>query len=377
MNWSKGTKSIAIARHHRVLCSSVSAGFVAPTITPQIVFNRYDLLLSIGRNLAMRTASRTMIKALAAGRAPLLKHLVDNTNAPFRLSSKLADLGDAALAYLSHDIGVGVAGLHMEAMGYVWRANGKEILPSGERFPDYVWDTGVANGGVVLSEAKGATSVRSSFGTVDIRARDGIFDQVIPRIGKTTIQGDDILAGYAFGVFAAGGQDAKTAAYETKYYTGATPSDPGDRPSAAILQSHFAGIMRLLGLDDKRSSSDLLEGRISFAVFGDDDQKFVVPEQDVHGRPRPLRFDNSIYFALSLDVAVRALRMRFAFGDEGREKLERWPRFPARPEVLPRGVLALAPDGLALVSRFARRGPSLGWDPGRNFFPLDRTKGAS
>lgn len=64
----------------------------------------------MGRSLALRTASRSLIKALATGRSPLLKTLVDNTTAPLELSHEVADLGDAALTSLSHDIGVGVSG---------------------------------------------------------------------------------------------------------------------------------------------------------------------------------------------------------------------------------------------------------------------------
>lgn len=370
LDWTKGTKSVAVARHHRIHCPAVSGGFVAPEIKGQVEFDRYQLLLSIGRNLAMRTANRKLIKVLAAGRSPLLKHLVDNSDAPFQLSTEVLDLGDTALAGLSHDIGVGVSGLHMEAMDYVWRANGKEALFPGGRFPDYVWDTGVASGGVVLSEAKGATSVKSDFDAVDARARDGMFGQVMPRIGKTTLYGDDILAGYAFGVFAAGGQNAQSAAYETMDFTGGSPSAPGGMPSTSILRSHFAGVMRLLGLGDDWVDSHLFQGRVSFAMFGDDAQQFIVPEREPYGSMRSIRFDPATFPALSLRVAARALNLRYGLGDDPVEGRVRWPRLPAQAENLPRGVLAVAPDGLALVSHFGRRGPSLGWKPGGGFFPL-------
>src|SRR3712207_4181307 len=100
MSWTKAKKSVSVERHHRVHCASVSASFVAPPISNTVEFDRYQLLLSIGRNLAMSTASKALIKSLAAGRSPLLKHLVDNTSSPLRLSAEVADLGDAALTNL-------------------------------------------------------------------------------------------------------------------------------------------------------------------------------------------------------------------------------------------------------------------------------------
>lgn len=205
----------------------MGSGFVAPPISDGVDFDRYQLLLSIGRSLAMRTASRTVVKALADGRSPLLKHLLGDGDAPFQLSHEVADLGDAALTSLSHAIGVGVSGLHMQSMGYVWRANGRELLPAGGRIPDYIWDTGVPGTGVVASEAKGATSTRADFDAVDARARDGFFGQVVPRVGETTFDGDLIVAGYAFGVFAAGGEEARTAVYETMGPYGGTVGPTG------------------------------------------------------------------------------------------------------------------------------------------------------
>lgn len=383
MNWTYGRKTVEIARHHRVHCASVAPGFVAPSISDEVEFDRYDLLLSIGRSLAMRTASVKLVKALAAGRSPLLKHLVDNHDATFQLSSEVADLGDAALTSLSHDIGVGVSGLHMESMDYVWRANGRELMTPGGRIPDYVWDTGRPNAGVVVSEAKGATTLRADFDAVDARAREGFFGQVLPRVGETTVEGDLVVAGYAFGVFAAGGQDARTAAYETMDFAAGPPDRPGGTPSVSILRSHFAGVMRLLGIEDDGDDYDaLVEGRMSFAVFGDERQQFVVPEREPFGRLRSVRLDSMSIPALSLEVAARALELLFGDGPS-RDGRITWPRYPFRPERLPRGVLALASDGLALVSRFGRlggrdgrRGPggpgvSLRWKPGAGFSSVE------
>jgi hypothetical protein len=370
LSWTKAKKTVAVERHHRVHCGTVSPVFVAPPLAPHVAFDRYQLLLSIGRNLAMRTASKPLIKSLAAGRSALLKHLIDNSSAPLQLSAEVADLGDTALSNLSHDIGVGVSGLHMEAMGFVWRANGKEVLPPGGRFADYAWDTGASSGGVVLSEAKGATSVKSDFDAVDARARDGMFGQVIPHIGDITSDGDDIVGGYAFGVFAAGGQDARTAAYEAMDFTGGlptSPSVPGGTPSISILKSHFAGVMRLLGLDGDQADVDLLEGQVSFAIYGDDREQFVVPAIWFESPYRPITFDTATLPALSMKVAQRALDLRLGLA-EVRDRTD-WPRFRFARETLPRGVLAIAPDGLALVSRFGRRGPNVRWKPQIGFLP--------
>ena len=329
--------------------------------------------LMLGRNLAMKMASLALIKSLAAGRSPLLKHLVDNGTAPLQLSAEVADLGDSALTSLSHDIGVGVSGLHMEAMGFVWRANGKEVLPSGGRFADYAWDTGTPGGGVVLSEAKGATSVKSDFDAVDARARDGMFGQVIPHIGTKTIAGDDILGGYAFGVFAAGGQDARTAAYEAMDFTGGLATaltPPGGTPSLSILESHFAGVMRLLGIDGERAAIDLIEGRVPFAIYGDDRDQFVAPVARYGSPYTPVAFDSATLPALSLEVAARALELRLGLDGVRLGSRTEWPRFRAGRKELPDGVLALAPDGLALVTRFNRRREwDLRWKPGMGFTP--------
>jgi hypothetical protein len=260
----------------------------------------------------------------------------------------------------------------MEAMGFVWRANGKEVLPPGGRFADYVWDTGVPSGGVVLSEAKGATSVKSDFDAVDARARDGMFGQVIPHIGDITTDGDDIVGGYAFGVFAAGGQDARTAAYQAMDFTGGlrtSPRVPGGTPSISILRSHFAGVMRLLGLDGDQADIDLLEGQVSFAIYGDEREQFVVPEFRPHSRYRPITFDTATLPALSIKVAALALDLRFGLAGLRDRVLTEWPRFRFELKDLPRGVLAIAPDGLALVSRFGRPGRNVRWAPQIGFVP--------
>ncbi|WP_155276367.1 MULTISPECIES: hypothetical protein [Sphingobium] len=374
VNWTKAKKTVPVERHHRVHCAAVSSSFVAPSIASKVEFDRYQLLLSIGRNLAMGTASRELIKALAAGRSPLLKHLVDNTTSPLRLSTEVADIGDTPLTNLSHDIGVGVSGLYMEAMGYTWRANGKEVFAFGDRIPDYVWDTATPGGGVVLSEAKGATSVKSDFNAVDARARDGMFGQVMPRIGDY-VGAEQILAGYAFGVCATGGMDARTAVYEAMDFTGgiATPPTlPAGTPSVEILRSHFAGVMRLLGLADGQIVENLLEGQLSFAVYGDDRQQFVVPETGPHGPVRRVTFDTVTITALSMKVAARALDLLLFTGDDPDQGRVPWPRFPFMWDALPRGVLAVAPDGLALVSRFGRSWPNVRWFPKKGFVQDDR-----
>ncbi len=369
--WTRGRKTVAVSRHHRVHCPAAAPSFVPPELPDGVEFDRYDLILSIGRNLAMKVASRSLIRALAAGRSPLLKHLVDNIDAPLRLSGEVASLGDAALTSLSHDIGVGVAGLHMEAMGFVWRANGKEVLSQGERYPDYVWDSGVAGGGVVLSEAKGSAAIGGTFNGVEARARDGMFEQVEPRIGTKTMDYQDIVSGYAFGIFAAGGEDCRTAAYEAMNFAGSPRSGPGTSPSPAILQSHFGGVLRLLGIDDDdENAAELLEGQVRFSVYGDEVNQFVVPAATRSSSISPMMFDPSTFPALSLPVAARALNLRFGIPDASREKASRWPRFERRREKLPRGVLAIAPDGLALVGPRWRQWPPVVWKPGDGFQPL-------
>ena len=94
MSWTKAKKTVGVERHHRVHCAAVSPVFVAPPLPSNVAFDRYQLLLSIGRNLAMTMASPALIKLLAAGRSPLFKHLVDNGTAPLQLSAEVADLGD-------------------------------------------------------------------------------------------------------------------------------------------------------------------------------------------------------------------------------------------------------------------------------------------
>jgi hypothetical protein len=301
--------------------------------------------------------------------------MLDNADAPFRLSQEVRDLNDAALSSLSHDIGVGVSDLHMESMGFVWRANGKEALVTGMRFPDYVWDTGVTGGGVVLSVAKGATAVESSIGAVDARARNGMFDQVEPRIGTKTLDDLNVVSGYSFGVCAAGGKDACTAAYEAMDFTGASPSAPGGAPSPSILQSHFGGVFRLLGLDSKDAEADLVEGRMQFATYGDGTMLFLVPElQMPSGRPGPVRsimFDPATMPALEARVAASALNLRFGVEAASPDKRLEFPRFKPQPEHLPSGVLALAPDGLAVVSTRRRTDLRLAWRPGDGFVRAD------
>jgi hypothetical protein len=195
-----------------------------------------------------------------------------------------------------------------------------------------------------------------------------MFDQVEPRIGTKTLDGLDVVSGYSFGVYAAGGKDACTAAYEAMDFVGAPPSAPGGAPSPSILQSHFGGVFRLLGLDSKDAEADLAEGRMQFATYGDGSMLFLVPElQMPSGRLGPVRSMP----ALEARVASNALDLRFGVEGASPDRRLEFPRFKPRPEHLPSGVLALAPDGLAIVSTRRRTHLRLSWKPGDGFVRAD------
>ncbi|WP_298089945.1 hypothetical protein [uncultured Sphingomonas sp.] len=69
-------------------------------------------------------------------------------------------------------------------------------------------------------------------------------------------------------------------------------------------------------------------------------------------------------------MAARALELHLGLDGVRLGSRTRWPRFRAGRKELPAGVLALAPDGLALVTRFNRRREwDHRWKPGMGLTP--------
>ncbi|WP_374295655.1 hypothetical protein [Sphingomonas sp.] len=90
-----------------------------------------------------------------------------------------------------------------------------------------------------------------------------------------------------------------------------------------------------------------------------------------YGSPyTPVAFDSATLPALRWEVAARALELHLGLDGVCLGSRTKWPRFRAGRKELPDGVLALAPDGLALVTRFNRRCEwDLRWKPGMRSTP--------
>lgn len=247
--WLSSTKSVP-QRVREQHANAALSPFQAPSLPASISFAPIELALSIGRNLALSGAPPAIINALANSALDGLDHFVDDAGADFCVTADASYLADAGLVSLAHNIGVGVAGLYMEAMGYLWRANGKELMAGGGYTPDYIWSTGAPSGNVVLSEAKGAAAVGATLGGLNGRARSGYRLQVDPWLGAPLPTGERIVWGYGIGVHAPGGGGyAGLAVHEPENVFGSISRRPF-RPtyaSNAILRSHLSSLFRAAG----------------------------------------------------------------------------------------------------------------------------------
>lgn len=257
--------------------------FCAPPVPKSLRFTIDELTLSIARNLALEAASKPLLEALGRSAGQLLAHLVvEDGGASFRISAEAAQLGDAALNHFAHDLAAGVAGLAMEAMDYVWHANGKELLTGKGRKPDYLWSRGTRD--LALSEVKGSVAPQVSYNSLDKRAIEGFEEQVCPWIG-TVLSGFTIAWGYGIGLHAPAGKGAMCVVHQPE-----GSSSVGVLPSilvpAALARANYAAAFRLMGFFEiadylvGRQEGTAQHGSSRLRIVEEEGTRFLVADDD-------------------------------------------------------------------------------------------------
>lgn len=360
MTWAPPLKTISIPYQATVAWPDRGCGLPPPALPTTAMFGRAELGFSIARNITKSTVRPAVARTLAANASRLLGALIDRNGIDLRTLVDVNDLGDHALTTFAHDVAVGVAGLCMERLGFVWRAHAQQVLPRAMR-PDYVWTHALA-AGVTLSEVKGMAGSSGSFSQLRTRVRKGFNDQVGPWRSSDTPAGTPIVGGYAIGVRVSDTGGAQIAAVRSQPHPMVSPHVDGSPfrpmvpgPDPHVVAHHFAAAValigvgglsrRILGLPPLPSPAVRLDivdvGHLSFVVR--------------HGRER---------MAVGMEERAFRFAMRLADGGDRPEPHATPPVYPAfstdeeaRPGRFP--LLVLAPDGLALVDR--RAGEARAW----------------
>lgn len=319
--------------------------FSPPPVPNALWFTPAQLALSVARNLALAPATPELLDALAGGALGLIEALMED-EAKLTVSTSVATLGDAALNHFSHDLAAGVGGLLMEAMGFNWRANGKELLTGENQKPDYVWSRGLPHE-VVLSEVKGATSPNVSRMRLNRRAEKGFEEQVCPWLGETTNDGVPIRWGYGIGIHAPGGGESGCVIHEPEQRSNVSWDGDVFVP-LEIARRDYAAIFRLMGCFEIADALTYREGsrlptRVPFHVIEQHGVRLMLPAES---RRR------------SIADRIFGRRWRIAIAEQSANAILGYQTDAAPgPDIaLVRPVrqsdergLPIAPDGLALV----------------------------
>jgi hypothetical protein len=227
VNWKTATKRITGLQTIRVTHPLKHEGGVLAYASP-LFFKRKDLKLSIIRTTAIESAvpnlpeeeRNWLARANGTFHAERLNLYVNAQNAEFSITTRIDILPDEDLTSLASKVGMAVADLVMERLGFHWRANMQEIElnPSPpeadlkKRRPDFVYDPAGEHGfqpkDVVVVEAKGSLSrTRAKRAAIRRLARKAFADQVEHIIGQPAR--DVVVAGgYAVAFGAIPGEHA-------------------------------------------------------------------------------------------------------------------------------------------------------------------------
>lgn len=350
--WVNSSKNVTRNRRKEHATTSSLPPFNPPPSIGSFSFAPGRLFASIARCNALTTAKHRISRSLTQLAKAAIEELVDDNGANFSILNDAADLGDARLANLSHDVGAGVANLYMDEIGYTWVANAKEVLTASGKKPDYIYDQGSGSNHVVVMEAKGGIGPSVTISNVDRRTEIGYQSQVAGWLGQSTSKGQTIVHGYAVGTCApAGGSVGEYVIHETDRTTAGSGPASGNAPSAPIALANYQAVFALMG---------------AYVV-----ENFVAQQRGTEPRTTALdtedRFAEIDEFGTSLLVAslpVRAPEVTFAIeanvGNWFLDYLEKgWPEEGrVEPPVVSDDVLkqarefpglAIFRDGLALV----------------------------
>ncbi|QHP72946.1 hypothetical protein EI171_39875 [Bradyrhizobium sp. LCT2] len=217
MNWKPAKKRITGLQTIRVAHPLTHEGGTLSYASP-LLFSWKDLVLSLVRTTTLQSAVPNLSQeeriwlahSNAACHAERINLFVSPRNAEFSVTTKVDILPDEDLTSLAAKMGVAVADLVMERLGFHWRANVLEIElspsvgdpDSKKRRPDFVYDPAGKYGfqpkSVVVAEAKGSLSrVRAKRAAIRTLSRKAFAEQVQHVIGQPA---RDVIVAGGYGI---------------------------------------------------------------------------------------------------------------------------------------------------------------------------------
>ncbi|USR00336.1 hypothetical protein [Sphingomonas aerolata] len=375
MQWNPNRKIVSIPYQQIVAWPDRGAGIHPSPFPGSRSFERHQIAFSMARNIAKSTVRPAITRTLTRNASNMMKALVDRTAADLVTLPDVDQLGDQALNAFAHDVAVGIAGLCMEDLGYVWRAHAKEVLPKARR-PDYLWFHPLGATGIVVSEVKGMAGSTQSFSTLKARVHEAFDEQVDHWKLAYTPSGTPIVGGYAIGVRVSHSQPAQVAAvrsHPSPLLPGAATGRPPTVPDPGVVRNHFASALALMGLGGMSRQVAGLVPLPSPGMFLEllqvDDMRFVVRRDGSGGMAIGMAEEA---FEYAMGLSDRRQAEGFARDEVGMPPTYR-PRVGEGGERIGFGarLLVLAPDGLGLIEggRRAERSPYGFWTP-RGVDPL-------
>lgn len=201
MRWDGSEKLITDISSTSVNYSQDPSAFALPRRT-QFSFTYEDLFMSVGRTQMLSTARTKLsleerVDLVRDISVALMTHIDIFVQAgpDFAFSERLEELADEARSSLASKVGAAVADRVMEASGYKFRANAKDVRLSrragstSSKIPDFVYDEVGATGRppwLVIVEAKGSLSPsRAERSRLGRWALSAYREQVQDLIGET------------------------------------------------------------------------------------------------------------------------------------------------------------------------------------------------
>ena len=236
-------------------------------VPPKLSASMGQLVFAVGRSVCSRTAPASVIETQKNASFAALGAICDLSQGSLRITNSLELLNETKRIAVAHDLGVGVASLIMQAMGYGWAGLTEDhLVPSkakgfaNRKRPDLLFDSGGGVSEYIALEAKGSTPRANAWVKDNLlrRLRTACKSQVANVLGAASADGGLISRGLASGFLGIpGGDDATFSVIEAK-----PPSSPsaspkslsarvsfpdGDSPMAFNAMRHYLGVMRLIG----------------------------------------------------------------------------------------------------------------------------------
>ncbi|MGY8684729.1 hypothetical protein Q2941_44315 [Bradyrhizobium sp. UFLA05-153] len=217
MNWKPAKKRITGLQTVRVADPLTHEGGTLSYASP-LLFSWKDLVLSLVRTTTIQSAVPNLSQeeriwlahSNAACHAERMNLFVSPSNTEFSVTTKVDILPDEDLTSLAAKMGVAVADLVMERLGFHWRANVLEIELSPpvadsdlkKRRPDFVYDPAGKHGfqprSVVVAEAKGSLSrARAKRAAIRRLSRKAFTEQIQHVIGQPA---RDVIVAGGYGI---------------------------------------------------------------------------------------------------------------------------------------------------------------------------------